>query len=119
MLGLKTINRSTKMARSLSNRAGNPANGAKRPRLGHIQVAVRRSFVAADGRPLMIRDLLVRAFPRATEHKHWMRKSVHRALPKFAIPIGRLERRGRPIIWMPNAEICRLVATQLPKPPKM
>jgi hypothetical protein len=96
-------------APSPSIRAGNPANGAKRPRLGHIQIAVRRSFVAADGRPLMVRDFLARAFPLTTEHKHWMRKSVHRALPKFGIPIGRSARRGRPIVWMPNADLRRLI----------
>jgi hypothetical protein len=33
---------------------------------GCVQLAVRRSFVAADGRPLTIRDFLSRAFPRTT-----------------------------------------------------
>src|SRR5215813_14498906 len=84
------------------------ANGAK-PRVGHVQLAVRRCFIAADGRPLTIRDFLARAFPRTTNHRHWMRKSVHRAIPRFGVPLGRnLRRQGRPMIWVPNAELRRL-----------
>ena len=84
------------------------ANGAKR-RVGRVQLAVRRSFVAADGGPLTIRDFLARAFPRTTVHKHWMRKSVHRAIPRFGIPLGRnLNRQGRPMVWAPNAELRRM-----------
>ena len=85
------------------------ANGAK-PRVGRVQLAVRRSFVAADGQPLTIRDFLSRAFPRTNNHQHWMRKSVQRAIPRFGVPLGRnLRRQGRPMIWAPNAELRRLI----------
>ena len=90
-------------------------NGAK-PRVGRVQLAVRRSFVAADGRPLTIRDFLSRAFPRTTQHPHWMRKSVQRALPRFAVSLGRTNAQGRPIMWAPNPELIRLIEGPYRKP---
>jgi hypothetical protein len=82
--------------------------GAK-DRIGRIQVAIRRSFIAANGRPLTIRDFLRSAFPRTTQHSHWQRKSCHRAIPRFGICLGRMPGWGRPNLWVPNAELRRLI----------
>jgi hypothetical protein len=97
------------MARSPSIRPKRIVIGSK-SRVGKVQLSVRRSFVAAGGEPLTIADFLPRAFPRATNHARWMRKSVNRAIPKFGICLGRIpHERGRPCIWIPKPELRRLI----------
>jgi len=108
------------MARPLSGRGSGLLNGGKLVRTGRVQCQIRRAFICSNGQPLCIADLLPRCFPAAKRHARWMRKSVHRALPRFAIPLGRIpDRQGQPMVWSPNAEICRLVAMPLPKQPNV
>ena len=90
---------------------GNLSLIGSKNRVGRVQLAVRRSFIAAAGAPLTIADFLPRAFPRATNHARWMRKSVNRAIPKFGIRLGRIpHERGRPCIWIPRPELLRLIS---------
>src|SRR6516164_8008665 len=78
-------------------------------RVGHVQLRCRRALVAAKGAPLCIGDFLPRCFPRAETYTRWMRNSVHRALPRFAVSLGRTHARGRPNLWIPNAELMRRI----------
>jgi len=52
---------------------------ASKPRLGRIQLQVRRAFIST-GRPLQISDLLPRVYPRLTQFESWHRWSVRRLL---------------------------------------
>jgi hypothetical protein len=56
-------------------------------RVGRIQKQIRRCLIALD-RPATIRDLLEWCYPRLTEFRPWHRTNVHRAVPKFAVPVG-------------------------------
>jgi hypothetical protein len=73
--------------------------GAK-DRIGRVQLQIRRALIASGGKPLTIRDFLRFAFPRTTKHTHWQRKSCHRAIPRFAVCLGRQPGWGRPNIWV-------------------
>jgi hypothetical protein len=53
---------------------------ASKPRLGRIQLQVRRAFISSSGRPLQISDLLPRVYPRLTQFESWHRWSVRRLL---------------------------------------
>ena len=101
--------------RSLSARGVLFANGGKK-RVGRVQLQIRRALIAADGRPVQIGDLLPRCFPAARNYPRWMRKSVHRALPRFAVPLERTNTRGRPIMWAPNPELMRLIEAHTENP---
>jgi hypothetical protein len=79
---------------------------------------VRRCFVAHNAKPLCVGDLLPWIYPWLDHFEHWHRWSARRALLRYAIPLGRADTRGRPIIWLPRAEISKAVAKPLPKPPK-
>jgi hypothetical protein len=78
-------------------------------RVGHVQVRFRRALIAAKGAPVCIGDFLPRCFPRAKTYTRWMRNSVHRALPRFAVSLGRTNTRGRPNLWIPNPELMRRI----------
>jgi hypothetical protein len=83
---------------------------ASKPRLGRIQLQVRRAFISSSGRPLQISDLLPRVYPRLTQFESWHRWSIRRALLRQAVSLGRIpNRRGRPNLWAPNAELRRLI----------
>jgi hypothetical protein len=82
---------------------------ASKPRLGRIQLQVRRAFVSSSGRPLQISDLLPRVYPRLTQFESWHRWSIRRALLRVAVSLGRIpSRRGRPNLWAPK---CRATET--------
>jgi hypothetical protein len=66
----------------------------------------------------LVGDLLPWIYPWLDHFEHWHRWSARRALLRYAIPLGRADTRGRPIIWLPRAEISKAVAKPLPKPPK-
>src|SRR5262249_55959456 len=70
---------------------------AGKHRVGRVQLQCRRALVAHQGGPVVISEFLPWAFPRADSHARWMRWSVHRALPKFAVPTGRYALQGRPV----------------------
>jgi hypothetical protein len=61
-------------------------------RVGRIQKQIRRCLIALN-RPATIRDLLSWCYPRLTEFKPWHRTNVHRAVLKFAKPIGQTRQR--------------------------
>jgi len=86
------------------------AINAARFRIGRCQLACRRAFIAANGRPLSTYELLAYAFPRSKAYAPWQRWSINRAVRKFGAPLGRSESgRGAPMIWQPNAELKRLI----------
>ena len=95
--------------RSRSGRGQNGEIADKRVVVGRVQRQVRRAFVASNGRPLQIGDLLARCYPGTTDHPVWHRTNVHRALPKFAVSLGRTNAQGRPMMWAPSPELMRLV----------
>jgi hypothetical protein len=84
-----------------------------------VERQVRRPFVASNGRALQIGDLLARCYPGATDHPIWHRTNVHRALPKFAVSLGRTNAQGRPIMWAPNPELMRLIEAHTENPKNM
>ena len=81
-----------------------------KPRVGRLQRDVRRCFIAADGCPLAVSDFLPRCYPRAQSYARWQYRAVGRAARRFGVSLGRAEsRQGRPVIWIPNAELRRLI----------
>ncbi len=98
------------MAPSPSGRRPGLLAAGKPDRIGRVQLNVRRAFVATAGRPLMIRDLLPRCYPRAESYTRWQRWSIHRAVRRFGVSTGRAESlQGRPVVWVPSAELMRLI----------
>jgi len=84
---------------------------ASKARLGRCIVQCRRGFIAANGKATSASDLVRWCFPAAKHHPSWHYKSVWRALIALgAIRLGRIpDRRGRPNLWAPNAELRRLI----------
>ena len=85
------------------------AIAARKRGRGRIQVAIRRAFISANGKPCVARNFLRWAYPWADDYCDWMRWSVHRALPAIAVPVGRSKARGTPIVWAPRPELRRLI----------
>jgi hypothetical protein len=82
----------------------------KPQRIGKIQNRIRRAFVANNGRPLKIRELLSCCYPRTCKPPRWCRWSIHKALAKFGVPLGRAaHEQGRPMVWVPNAKLLKLI----------
>jgi len=75
---------------------------ASLPREGRVMRQVRRSFVAAGGKPLSTSQIMPWAYPELARFKYWHRWSVRRALMRYATPLGRSDSRGRPVVWHPN-----------------
>jgi hypothetical protein len=67
-------------------------------RRGRIIVALRRALIVADGRPIVVGDVLPRAFPKHRgRYLRWQRWSCQRALMQEAQVIGRSRYgKGRP-----------------------
>ena len=78
---------------------------ASLPREGRVMRQVRRCFVARGAKPLCMGDLLHWVYPRITHAQHWHRWSIRRALLRYAVPIGRRDTRGRPVIWRPTRSV--------------
>jgi hypothetical protein len=74
---------------------GRPLLRANPDRVGRVQRQVRRAFIA-KGSPLRMGALLAHCYPRDAR---WQRNAVHRALKRFGVPLGRVARRGRPMLW--------------------
>jgi hypothetical protein len=73
---------------------------ASQSRFGRVRVAVRRCFILADDKPILARDVLLRAFPRLKRFEYWQHWSVRRALLRDAEAIARNRfGRGRPNLW--------------------
>jgi hypothetical protein len=60
-------------------------NQHKKTREGRLQRQIRRAFIASDGAPLRLRDLLGWCYARSTEHPAWRVRGVHTALPRWAV----------------------------------
>lgn len=79
---------------------------ASKNRIGRIRKSVRRCFIVSDGKPILARDVVARAFPRIERVQDWHRWSVRRALLKDAVVIGRNRYgRGRPNLWAPGNDL--------------
>jgi hypothetical protein len=77
-----------------------------KPRVGRLQRAVWRSFVASQGAPLLTRDLMARAWIREARYEHKHYRSLARAARRYAIKLGRC---GKGNLWAPNAELALLI----------
>jgi len=83
---------------------------AAKQRAGRVCRQIRRCLIAHAGKPVTITDLLNYCHPRARKHPEWHRKSIHRALPHYAVSLGRMGNgAGRPGIYGPNAELMRVI----------
>lgn len=77
---------------------------------GRVYRGVRHCLVSANGRPVLMRQLLEHCYPASQRHPKWHYFNVWRCLHRYAVPIDRLnDRPGRPIVWAPNAELRRLI----------
>jgi hypothetical protein len=72
---------------------------ASAPREGRVMRAVRYCFIAGNGRPRSMAELVAYAYPKLKHYECWHRWSVRRAVIKTAKPIGRAGGIGRPGIW--------------------
>ena len=114
--GLRESGYPTDMARSRRARP-KPSVIADKYRVGRVQRQVRRALVAVSA-PVSIQDLLAWCYPATKQHPQWHRTNVHRALPRFAISLGRIpHERGRPCVWIPRPELRRLLNRQLVSTP--
>jgi hypothetical protein len=110
MIGLAEHNKQSKHSiRHIRGRGRKPTRQwalviARLPREGHVQRAVRRCFIAGNGRPRSSADFLRWAFPKLGRYQGWHRWSVKRALLKYAVPIGRGSSQGCPVIWQPRTQ---------------
>jgi hypothetical protein len=82
---------------------------AMKRQVGRLQKAARRCFIVSNGEAVQTADFLRRAFPRLTKFENWRYRAARRAALRFAIPVGRSERKGRPLLWMPNKELRQLI----------
>jgi hypothetical protein len=83
---------------------------AAKVRDGRVHRQIRRCLIVHGGKPVTITDLLNYCYPRSRKHPAWRRKSIHRALPRYAVLLGRMGcGSGGPGIYGPNAELMRLI----------
>jgi hypothetical protein len=76
---------------------------ASKPRIGRIKLAVRREFIISNGRPITIRQVLQRGYPRLRRFTAWHYLAARRALRIEATVIARCRYgRGRPNLWVPR-----------------
>lgn len=69
-------------------------------RIGRIKRAVRRQFILSDGRPILTRSVLERAYPRLRRFTDWHYLAARRALRQEAMVVARMRfGRGRPNLW--------------------
>ena len=72
---------------------------AKKRPFARIRLATRRCFVL--GSPILVRQILARAYPKLRHFRSWHYHSVRRALrSEGAVQIARCRYgRGRPALW--------------------
>ena len=71
-----------------------------------IRLAAHRCFILSNGQPILIRQVLERAYPRLKRFTSWHYLAARRALRKQATIIARMRfGRGRPNLWLPNNAI--------------
>jgi hypothetical protein len=89
-----------RLRRTRAERIGFMRAIASKTRIGRIRLAARRCFVLSDGAPILIRNVLERAYPRLRRFTSWHYLAARRALRKEAIVVARnLRGRGRPNLW--------------------
>jgi hypothetical protein len=64
-----------------------------------VQRQIRRRLILSHGEALQTRDFLDWCYPREKQFKKWQMQHVHRALPRYAVKVGRASTIGRPILW--------------------
>ena len=57
-------------------------------RVGRIQRAVKRAFIAGPDSPLSTVDLIKRAYPRQQRYQHWQYAQVRLSAERFAQRVG-------------------------------
>lgn len=73
---------------------------ASKSRIGRIRRAVKRGFIVSNGQPILVRQVLERAYPRLKHFTSWHYLAARRALRHDAIVIARNRfGRGRPCLW--------------------
>src|SRR5262249_44988617 len=78
----------------------------KTPRIGRIQRAVRRGFIASQGEPLSTSQLVARAYPRLKAFAIWQYAQVREAAGKWCERVGMVNgRKGRAILWAPKRDM--------------
>ena len=55
---------------------------ASESRIGRIRRSVKRGFIVSDGKPITIRHVLVRAYPRLSRFTSWHYLAARRAVPR-------------------------------------
>jgi Cytochrome C oxidase, mono-heme subunit/FixO len=75
-------------------------------RVGRVQRGARRALITLWPKPVRVSDLLEWSYPRIDKPRAWHRTAVHRAVRRWAIVVGKA---GRANLWMPNAELARLI----------
>ncbi len=80
-------------------------------RRGHLQLCIRRAFIAADGRPLSTGELARRCYARVGELQYWHYDNVRRAMRsmKAGVRAGSKTEQGRAVLWVPKADLLRRI----------
>jgi hypothetical protein len=76
--------------------------------LGRAERGTRRALIACWPNPARVNDLLEWTYPRVDKPKRWHRTSVHRAVKRWAIVVGKTGN-GYGNLWLPNAELMRRI----------
>jgi len=81
-----------------------PVVVASKSRVGRIRRAVKREFILSDGRPILSRQVLERAYCRLRRFTTWHYLAVRRALRSEGATVIARNRfgRGRACLWAPK-----------------
>jgi hypothetical protein len=81
-------------------RNGLPVVIGAKIRMGRVRVAVRRCFIASNGQPILVRDVLERCYPRVKRFRSRQYDLARQALRRVAVIVVRNRHgRGRPALW--------------------
>ena len=81
-------------------RNGLPVVIGAKTRMGRVRVAVRRAFIASNGRPILVREVLERCYPRLKRFRSRQYDLARMALRRVAVIVARNRfGRGRPALW--------------------
>ena len=80
-------------------------------RVGRVFRQIRRCLVAADGKPVLMAQILEHAYPRADgKHPKWHYRNVYRCVDRYAVRLDRLDHLpGRPYLYGPNEALRKLI----------
>jgi hypothetical protein len=74
--------------------------------LGRAERGTRRALIAAYPRQVRVRDLLAWAYPDVAKPKNWHRTSVHRAVRRWGVVVGKTGN-GYGNLWAANEALER------------